>query len=238
MALHIHVPKPLHGWKAFFNEIFVIAIGILIALGLEQVIERFHWYHQSEQASETLRRELGWNRHSLKIVVEDADCMLGNAGDLARLAEQGNVAAVRDFFNTGTETSNRIESFRTLRFGGWEAAKASGLLAHMATEERLGFAKSYDSLGRAADMNRDVIRAAKEVRAATYSYDGSPGDKRDLLRAIAYYRVLFPTIRFYRDVTMRQMDAVRADPNSATDPNIPTYLQCIRWPARGSTKPA
>ena len=35
MAHHIHVPKPTHGWKAFFGEILVIVIGVLIALTAE-----------------------------------------------------------------------------------------------------------------------------------------------------------------------------------------------------------
>jgi len=43
MPLHIHVPKPLHGWRAMFNEILVIAIGILLALVLNQGVEWAHW---------------------------------------------------------------------------------------------------------------------------------------------------------------------------------------------------
>ncbi len=42
MACHVHVPKPLHGWKAFCNEIAVIVIGVLIALALEALVE---WAH-------------------------------------------------------------------------------------------------------------------------------------------------------------------------------------------------
>jgi len=41
--MHIHLPKPLHGWKEFTNEIFVIVVGVLIALGFEQVVEELHW---------------------------------------------------------------------------------------------------------------------------------------------------------------------------------------------------
>jgi len=34
--MHLHVPRPIHGWKQFFNEIIVIAIGILIAFGVDK----------------------------------------------------------------------------------------------------------------------------------------------------------------------------------------------------------
>ena len=55
--MHVHVPKPLHGWKAFFNEIFVIVIGVLIALGFEQVVEELHWRHKVAEGVERLRAE-------------------------------------------------------------------------------------------------------------------------------------------------------------------------------------
>ena len=40
--MHIHLPKPLHGWRALFNEVGVIVLGILIALTLEQLIVSVH----------------------------------------------------------------------------------------------------------------------------------------------------------------------------------------------------
>jgi uncharacterized membrane protein len=48
--MHIHLPKPLHGWRAFANEIAIIVIGVLIALALEQAVE---WIHKGASAQET-----------------------------------------------------------------------------------------------------------------------------------------------------------------------------------------
>lgn len=58
-TMHIHPPKPLHGWKEFLNEIFVIVIGVLIALGFEQVVEELHWQHKVHEGEERLKEELG-----------------------------------------------------------------------------------------------------------------------------------------------------------------------------------
>jgi len=55
--MHIHPPKPLHGWKEFLNEIFVIVIGVLIALGFEQVVEWAHWKHKVAEGEELLASE-------------------------------------------------------------------------------------------------------------------------------------------------------------------------------------
>ena len=41
--MHFHLPKPLHGWREFVGEVGIIVIGVLIALGAEQVVETLHW---------------------------------------------------------------------------------------------------------------------------------------------------------------------------------------------------
>ncbi len=43
MAFHIHVPKPLHGWKAMINEVFVIAPCVTAQLErLEALLGRIY----------------------------------------------------------------------------------------------------------------------------------------------------------------------------------------------------
>jgi hypothetical protein len=40
--MHFHLPKPLHGWREFVGEVGISVLGVLIALGAEQVIETVH----------------------------------------------------------------------------------------------------------------------------------------------------------------------------------------------------
>ena len=40
--MHIHVPKPLHGWRALAGEVGIIVIAVLIALAAEQAVEALH----------------------------------------------------------------------------------------------------------------------------------------------------------------------------------------------------
>jgi hypothetical protein len=46
-----------HGWKAFFIQIATIAVGLLIAIGLEQTVEYLHHRHQARDMAEMLRDE-------------------------------------------------------------------------------------------------------------------------------------------------------------------------------------
>ena len=40
--------KPIHGWRVFAGEVGIIVIGVLIALGAQQVAE--DWHGGSERA--------------------------------------------------------------------------------------------------------------------------------------------------------------------------------------------
>ena len=35
--MRFNLPKPLHGWREFAGEVGVIVLGVLIALGFEQI---------------------------------------------------------------------------------------------------------------------------------------------------------------------------------------------------------
>jgi hypothetical protein len=59
--VHIHLPKPLHGWRAFVGEVGIIVIGVLIALGAEQLVEAAHRQQEAAKADDSIRSELAFN---------------------------------------------------------------------------------------------------------------------------------------------------------------------------------
>ena len=56
--MDIHKPSPVHGWRDFAKEVGIIVLGVLIALGAEQVAEAVHWRYQVEQSRQAMRLEL------------------------------------------------------------------------------------------------------------------------------------------------------------------------------------
>ncbi len=56
--MHVHLPKPLHGWRAFVGEVGIIVVGVLIALGAQQVVESWQWHQKAAQTKEILDAEL------------------------------------------------------------------------------------------------------------------------------------------------------------------------------------
>ena len=56
--MDIHKPHAAKTWREFFIEIGTIVVGILIALGLEQVIEQVHWHNQVKEAEASIENEI------------------------------------------------------------------------------------------------------------------------------------------------------------------------------------
>jgi len=56
--MHFHLPKPLHGWREFVGEVGIIVVGVLIALGAEQLVEQWQWRNKVHDTTAQLNAEL------------------------------------------------------------------------------------------------------------------------------------------------------------------------------------
>ena len=69
--LGVHLPHKLtHPWKDFFIYLATITVGLLTAVGLEQIIEHMHHRHQLAETREALRAE---RDHSRESCADDVD---------------------------------------------------------------------------------------------------------------------------------------------------------------------
>jgi hypothetical protein len=55
--MRVHLPKPLHGWRAFIGEVGVIVLGVLIALAAGQTVEWLSWQARAAQAEAQMRHD-------------------------------------------------------------------------------------------------------------------------------------------------------------------------------------
>ena len=76
-VIDVHVPHATHTWKDFWIHLGTIAAGLLIAIGLEQTVEKLHHLEQRHQLEEDLHAE-GLRDHTAV------------AGDLPRLTALPN----------------------------------------------------------------------------------------------------------------------------------------------------
>jgi hypothetical protein len=65
--MHFHLPKPLHGWRELLGEVGIIVIGVLIALGAEQVVETIHWRNEVAAERASLLTEASDGPHAKRL---------------------------------------------------------------------------------------------------------------------------------------------------------------------------
>ena len=174
-SMDIHKPKPAHGLREFLNEILIIVVGVLIALGLDQFVDGLHWRHKVEQAEQNMRVELGRDRtdaaqYAILKACQDGyldrvrdDLLHGDKADLGRLYGLGEPFVTEPWTATA-----------------WEAAVASQIGDHMATGQFLNYAEAF----RRADLMKDVqFRLRDHYAAAMVGRFGLPGGQSDQLTA-------------------------------------------------------
>ena len=171
--MHVHLPKPLHGWRAFAGEVAIIVLGVLIALTAEQLVEWHRWsreVHETRLAADSeLAHDLGVFRHRLgqkKCVenrLQDLDRWLQGWRDGKPLTLKGPMPSPPAF---------------GLHFNVWDAT-AGEARAHMDLETKLAYAGLYDVLknfGAQRDREREAWSGLAE-------YDGATAfDHQDLLK--------------------------------------------------------
>jgi hypothetical protein len=146
--MHVHLPKPLHGWREFFGEIGVIVIGVLIALSAEQVIEQIHWHDQVDAARESLRKEMAFDLAEFSDRVRVAPCMDRQLAEAER-----RLAAVVATGSTPRLPTKLEYPGRLILAGDYEAEQAAQNLVHFPGEELALLGAWYDQVRSLARWN-------------------------------------------------------------------------------------
>lgn len=171
--MHIHLPKPIHGWRAFAGEVAIIVLGVLIALGAEQAVESYRWSQEVGEARRAadseLAHDLGVFRHRLG----QRACVENRLADLD-LWLQG----WRDRRPPMLKAVIASPPAYGLHFNVWDATTGEAR-SHMELETKLAYAGLYDVL-----KNFSTQRTAeRDSWAALSDYDGANDlDHQDLIR--------------------------------------------------------
>jgi hypothetical protein len=137
--MHFRLPKPLHGWREFTGEVGIIVIGVLIALGAEQVVESFHWNAEAAKARAALRAE-----------VRDDDLPQAYARLAIAPCLDAQLKQLQDAVDSNMDRSRfaalaktYLPPSRTWDDEAWKAVVATGVLAHGGSQEMIQWSLPY-----------------------------------------------------------------------------------------------
>lgn len=148
--MHVHLPKPLHGWREFAGEVGIIVIGVVIALAGEQLIETLHWRHVVTDYRAALRSEIAHNLGTYRYRMQEDRCVDATLNELDAWLQSwraGHKLALGR--PIGVPSSLMV-------FTGVWASRSAEIESHMPLSEQLAYSRLYDRFG-----NNEVHRLAE-----------------------------------------------------------------------------
>jgi hypothetical protein len=199
--MHVHLPKPLHGWREFAGEVGIIVIGVLIALGAEQVVEGVQWAQRRTDAETAMSTELGEDDGA------QAETRIALTRCYARQLDRVERALVaeRDRGVPFVAPPIAAPPFRTWDDNAWRAAVSSNATSHMSTARMTSWSSAYVFMPA---MNEAAVRESSDwadlfrirhlrprpseaEREAMFTAIGRARHDNDLLTGIARYLLVW-----------------------------------------------
>ncbi len=143
--MEIHRPKEVRDWRDFIKEVGIIVIGVLIALAAEEALSDFHWRQEVKIVQDSLDDELTDSLFSALERVKITDCQRRTLDRLDELADQSRGTLV---IRNDPVTRNRVWGT-----AAWDAAVASGTIAHMDHDVRNTYAELFSFVRLFRDFN-------------------------------------------------------------------------------------
>lgn len=213
--MHFHLPKPLHGWREFVGEVGIIVIGVLIALGAEQVVETLHWKEQVAGFRAAVRHELANDLGSYVYRSREDHCVERRLDELqAWLASWQAGQPLRLARPIGVPNSLSLDS------SAWQSRDIN-IVSHLPLDEKLQYGVLYDEFA-----NNEVHRLdERQTWLELAQYNGADKlDHSDImhLQGLIYrgrYRNEHMRTNFF--IYMKEARNLGIEP--ATVPDAPLY---------------
>ena len=174
--MDFHKPKAAHSWREFLIEIGTIICGIVIALGLEQLLSNMEWARKVAETRESLGLEVADNLAKLDHRVKQSRCINQRLDALAAIVDRAAKTGSLPALATPAQPGNM--SWST---GVWTSALSSQGASHFAPEELRGYSRVYQILERIIE-----IEPKEEATWATLYELAGPGRPFDAQDARAY----------------------------------------------------
>ena len=151
--LDVHAPhESIHTWKDFCVHIATITVGLLIAIGLEQIVVAIHHRHQREFLEEQMFQEAEDNLRIIKPQLEYAqqqmDYLLACERALQNALADGT--SLKSTLPTPPPENLAAGTLISPARGTWTVVKAAGSVALLPPEQ----AKVYARVDLAAEFEK------------------------------------------------------------------------------------
>lgn len=171
---HFHVPKPLHGWREFVGEVGIIVLGVLIALGAEQLIEDFHSRSEVVHFRSAVDVELATDLAAYRYRIRQEPCVKRRLGELQEWLDADREG--KPLVPAGEIGRPSLFSFLT---SVWKSSNPD-VMNHLSLETRVRYSGLYDFVA----LVDDQLNQEEEIWRGLNAFNGesrfSPDDRRKI----------------------------------------------------------
>ena len=158
--MHFHLPKPLHGWREFAGEVGIIVIGVLIALGAEQVVENVHNRSEAKDARNKIDAEVVTDITRINQRAMAYPCVENRLAEIDGIVDSAAPdGKIQRPSWIGRPTRYAIETAR------WEAASQSGRVSRQPSDWQGAFGFLYTAARRYSSVSDEEQQVWSRLQA-------------------------------------------------------------------------
>jgi hypothetical protein len=169
---------PLHGWRAFIGEVGVVVLGVLLALGAQQVAQDIQMRTDERAFRETIDHEIGLNLFVYDVRARQFGCNAKQIGELRDWLNQARTGAKVPAIHPGAPLT--MTPYRS----AWDNRDAN-VFNHLPQKVRQKYAEFYDEVA----SNWLLVQSERQSWLSLWKY-AEPGpialeDRRVIRPALA-----------------------------------------------------
>ena len=208
----------MRSWRDFFKEVGIIVLGVLIALAAEQTVNAWNWKHEVGIVEDSLNDELSDALFSAQERMKIADCQGRTLDALDDLADKSHGTLV---IRNAPVARNRVWGS-----AAWDAAVASGTIAHMPHDTRNLYANlfSFVHLFRDLNIRQEQLWASIEAYRRPRPFTETSRDR--FVETVAQLRALTGTMNLAAQQFVDQAKPLHIELTSEEAAALREPLQC------------
>ena len=214
--MHFHLPKPLHGWREFAGEVGIIVLGVLIALGFEQLVEELNWHARTRAAVSDLRSESENNFSLMAERVAVQPCVDAQLDRLMTYVLASDQSASRTAPSIDTHTLGvvafRQPVDRPFQDDVWRSLITDGTVAHFDQNGRQQMAQLYSDIESLRELQKKGDAAVGGLNVLLSPIPLDPATRGSLATMIATQKFLGKVLTLDSLQGMAMLQSVRQDP--------------------------
>ncbi|MEO5629780.1 MAG: hypothetical protein ABIQ62_08450 [Thermomonas sp.] len=183
--------SPSMGWRAFWSEILIVVLGVVIALAANEAVQNWTWNNKVQDAEARLQGDIAW------AFLWAAEKSVSQPCIDAQLAAMGrNVLESGDVLQPmPAVTSNNLQFVvrmpnRPYRFPVWDALLADGTASHFSTQRQALFGRISDGMATSRTFEMETRRLGGNLLLMRDPIALDPVVRADLLTNINNLRSL------------------------------------------------